>query len=114
MVRVVALSLLCALFAFGQSTADSQLLKQAVEFHQAGKYAEAIDAYQRFLAANPSAAAVRSNLGAALAHEGRYSEAIREYTQALDADPTNATVRLNLALAYYKTARIAEAAEHFS
>jgi len=36
----------------------------------------------KLLKLHPEAAAVRSNLGAALSHEGHYSEAIREYTLA--------------------------------
>ena len=84
-------------------------LRTAVESHQAGNYGAAIDGYQRFLKEHPEAAPVRSNLGAALAHEGRYEEAIREYSLALSVDPRNPTVRLNLALAYYKSGDIAQA-----
>jgi Flp pilus assembly protein TadD len=95
-----------------QSAPDSADLQQAVELHQSGNYTGAIDAYQRFLKVHPEAAMVRSNLGAALAHEGRFEEAIREYTLALSVDPRNQAVRLNLALAYYKSGDIAQAIEH--
>jgi tetratricopeptide (TPR) repeat protein len=89
--------------------ADEALLSHAVESHQKGDYGGAIAGYEKFLKAHPEAAAVRSNLGAALAHEGRLSEAIHEYTLALAADGGNAQVRLNLALAYYKTGEISKA-----
>src|SRR5258708_35333559 len=105
MFRVVAtLALLSACASAQSQTAESDL-KDAVAKHQAGDYAAAIDGYRRFLRAHPEAAAVRSNLGAALAHEGRFDDAIHEYTLALEADPNNAAVRLNLGLAYYKSGR---------
>jgi tetratricopeptide (TPR) repeat protein len=57
------------------------LLKEAQTLHQAGKLDEAIKDYRLFLAQHPDVAAVRSNLGAALA-AGRYEEAIIEYKRA--------------------------------
>src|SRR6266849_7796428 len=115
MFRVVATLALLAACASAQSQPSSEAdLKDAVEKHQAGDYAAAIEGYGRFLKAHPEVAAVRSNLGAALAHEGRFDEAIREYTLALEADPNNAAVRLNLGLAYYKSGRITEAAGEFT
>jgi tetratricopeptide (TPR) repeat protein len=111
--RLVLLSLLCGGLAAAQEESSQQTLRRAIELHQSGHYGEAIVQYQAFLKAHPEVAAVRSNLGAALAHEGRYSEAIREYTQALDADKTNAGIRFNLALAYYKTDDIGRAVKEF-
>lgn len=84
-------------------------LRKAIELHQSGSYTAAIDAYQSFLKVHPEAAGVRSNLGAALAHEGRFGDAIREYSLALSVEPANRPVRLNLALAYYKSGDIASA-----
>ena len=52
---------------------------------------------------------MRSNLGAALAHEGRFEEAIREYSLSLRSIRTNVSVRLNLALAYYKSGDLGQA-----
>jgi tetratricopeptide (TPR) repeat protein len=86
------------------------LLKEATEFQQAGKFDEAIADYRQILQAYPDLAPIRSNLGAALAGSGRYSEAIVEYNRALSkqSDPH---VRLNLALAYYKTLQLQKAAD---
>src|SRR5260370_17424370 len=95
--------LLLGCFAQAQEESGQRVLSRAVELHQSGHYSEAITDYQVYLKAHPEAAAVRSNLGAALAHEGRYTEAIREYTQALAAQPTNYGIPFNLALPYYKT-----------
>jgi len=96
-----------------QNGSGQPLLSHAVELHQSGHYAEAITAYQAYLKSHREAAAVRSNLGAALAHEGRYSEAIRQYALALKAQPSNNGIRLNLALAYYKTGNVEEAVKEF-
>src|SRR6266480_2703307 len=105
--------LLWGCFAQAQDESGQQSLSRAVDLHQSGHYAEAITEYQVYLKAHPEKAAVRSNLGAALAHEGRYTEAIREYTQALAAQPTNYGIRFNLALAYHKTGEIKQAVKEF-
>jgi tetratricopeptide (TPR) repeat protein len=96
-----------------QDDSAQQALRGAIELQQSGHYTEAIEAYRMFLKSHPEMAAVRSNLGAALAHEGHYSDAIREYSLALKADPSNPGIRLNLGLAYYKTGDIAVAAREF-
>ena len=103
------LTVLLCVTAWAQAVDPRADLREAVELHQAGKYPEAIDAYRKFLKAHPEFGPVRSNLGAALAHEGRFEEAIREYSLALSSDPRNVPVRLNLALAYYKSGDIAQA-----
>jgi tetratricopeptide (TPR) repeat protein len=92
---------------------NNEVLKKALELHQSGHYAEAIEQYRMFLKSHPDAGAVRSNLGAALAHEGRYPEAIQEYNEALKSQSTNLGIRLNLALAYYKMSDINDAVKEF-
>lgn len=91
----------------------NDVLRKALELHQSGHYAEAIEQYRIFLKVHPDAGAVRSNLGAALAHEGRYPEAIQEYKEALKSQSANLGIRLNLALAYYKMSEINEAVKEF-
>ena len=103
---------LCGALA-AQEDPGQQLLQHAVELHQSGHYAEAISAYEDFLKAHPEAAAVRSNLGAALAHEGRYRDAIEQYKLALAVTPSNSGIRFNLGLAYYKTGEIVPAVGEF-
>src|SRR2546429_96551 len=105
--------LLWGCFAQAQGESGQQALSRAVELHQSGHYSEAITDYQVYLKAHPEAAAVRSNLGAALAHEGRYTEAIDEYRLALAAEPSNRGIRFNLALAYYKMSEIEQAIKEF-
>src|SRR5260370_20832268 len=105
--------LLWGCFEQAQDKSRQKALSRAVELHQSGHYAEAITEYQVYLRAHPEAAAVRSNLGAALAHEGRYTEAVQEYTQALAAQATNYGIRFNLALDYYKTGESKQAVTGF-
>jgi len=101
--------LACVLWS-QQTPAAEQLLRHAIELHQAGNVADAIPAYREYLKQVPGNVMARSNLGAALSRAGLYEEAIVEYRKALEAQPENAPVRLNLALAYYKAARISQAA----
>src|ERR1700722_13036522 len=96
--RLAFLILLVTGFLPAQDESAQKLLRGAVEAQQSGHYTEAIDGYRKFLKLRPDMAAVRSNLGAALAHEGHFAEAIQEYTLALKADPSNSGIRLNLGL----------------
>src|SRR5215467_3430315 len=109
----ILVCLLCLGVVWAQDESGQQTLKRAVELHQSGHYAEAINEYQAFLKAHPEAVAVRSNLGAALAHEGRYTEAIQEYKLALAAEPSKYGIRFNLALAYYKMSEVEQATREF-
>jgi tetratricopeptide (TPR) repeat protein len=115
----LALSLWCvavvgAPYSLAQNQRSPQdLLKEAAEFHQAGKLDEAIADYRQVLEKYPDLAQVRSNLGAALAGTGRYSEAIVEYNRALSKKP-DPHVRLNLALAYYKISQLQQAIDTLS
>jgi tetratricopeptide (TPR) repeat protein len=107
----VILALSFAPLAVAQTEDPKALIEGALADHKAGRFAEAIAAYQRFLELQPQSVEIRSNLGAALVHEGRYQEAIDQYRQALAVDATRTAVRLNLALALYKAWEIAEAAQ---
>ncbi len=113
LVRIALIFLLAASAAVAQDKSGDQALSHAVELHQSGHYTEAIDAYRAYLKSHPDAAAVRSNLGAALAHEGNYKDAVQEYTTALAALPSNYGIRFNLGLAYYKSGDIPDASKAF-
>jgi tetratricopeptide (TPR) repeat protein len=102
-------TLLFAMPLCGQRS-PQELLKEATELQQSGKFEQAIEDYREILKAYPDLAPVRSNLGAALAGSGRYTEAIEEYNRALSKE-ANPRVRLNLALAYYKTLQLQKAAD---
>jgi tetratricopeptide (TPR) repeat protein len=86
------------------------LLQRALELHQSGQLEAAVAAYLEVLKLAPSAALVRSNLGAAYAGLGRYDEAIVEYRRAI-VGADEPSIRQNLALALQKAGRLTEAAE---
>ena len=86
-----------------------QLVQDAMQKQQAGDLEGAVTEYRQFLKLHPDAAAIHSNLGAALVGLGRFEEALPEYKTALKQSPKLASARLNLALAYYKMGRIDDA-----
>jgi tetratricopeptide (TPR) repeat protein len=105
----IAIGLACSAMAQPQGSPDD-LLRKAIEMHQAGDIQGAIAGYRAYLKLVPRNVMARSNLGAALSKAGQYEDAIGEYRKALEVDPGNTPVRLNLGLAYYKAAEISEAA----
>lgn len=102
--------LLCLSLSCLAQEAPQQLMRQALEAQQAGRFEEAVRDYRTLLKQFPNIFELRSNLGAALAGEGHYSEAIIEYNKAL-AVRSNPAVRLNLALAYYKSGQLLKATD---
>jgi tetratricopeptide (TPR) repeat protein len=110
--------LLLLLFRSGSPAQDpaspgpavNPVFARAVDLQRAGKTAEAITEYLRFLALYPENVEARSNLGAAFASQGRYLEAIGEYEEALARNPGNLQVRLNLGMAHYKAGALRAAA----
>ena len=112
--------LAAALFLLGRASganaqpdATEEILKQAIAQHQAGKIAEAIDAYEKYLAQRPESPLALANLGAAYARVGRYQEAIVQYRHALKIQPESPSTELNLGLAFYKTGQAEAAAATF-
>lgn len=86
------------------------LVQDAIAKQKAGDLEGAVKEYREFLKVDPSAAVIRSNLGAALAGLGQFEEAITEYKTALKQSSSIPGAELNLALAYYKMGRIGDAA----
>ena len=87
-----------------------ELVQDAQQKQRSGDLEGAVSEYRQFLKIDPSATAIHSNLGAALADLGRFEEAISEYRIALQQSPTLVQARLNLALAYYKMGGFQDAA----
>lgn len=87
-----------------------ELVQDAQQKQRTGDLAGAVAEYKQFLQMQPEAAAIHSNLGAALADLGRFEEAISEYKIALKQSPSLVQARLNLALCYYKMGRIDDSA----
>ncbi len=91
----------------------SDALREALRLQQSGDLAAAADKFREVLKADPSLAAVHSNLGFVLSKLARYEEASTEYRIALRSDPSNAALKLNLALSLYKMGRFDPAAAQF-
>src|SRR5947209_7256192 len=78
---------LCFLFPpvpFRFMAIHPDMFEQARRFHQAGKLAEAEQAYQQILQANGQDAEVWYQLGDAVLGQGRRAEAAERFRQALE------------------------------
>lgn len=74
---------------------------------------DAIDAYRRVIAMDPSYAAAWNNLGLLLHRMGRYDEARTAYTAALEADPRLAEAAYNLGSLDEDCGDVEEAIGHY-
>ena len=81
----------------------------ALQHHQAGRFAEAIEACQRTLAIRPNDPATLQTLGNALLALQRVDEAIDAYSRGLFAQPNSAGLHINLANALRTAGRLEEA-----
>ncbi len=79
----------------------------------AGRYDEAIAAYQRAIALDPKVAAPHNGLGNVYAQLGRYDEAIAAYQRAIALDPKFAAPHNNLANVFAKLGRFDEARREY-
>jgi len=88
--------------------ADS-LLAEGDRFLGEGAYREAIDCYQRLLAAEPRHAIAHDHLGTVLGKLGRYQEAEEEFRRAIAIKPGLAEIHANLGAVLALRGRTAEA-----
>src|SRR5438128_12509351 len=72
------------------------MLEQARRFHQAGKLAEAEQAYEQILQANGHDAEVWYQLGDAVLVQGRRAEAAERFRQAMQLQPDHVAARSGL------------------
>ena len=89
------------LWAQGIDTPEAHL-RQAVQLHQAGDLAGAIQHYESYLASGQPHPEILSNLGAAYVGVGDYEKAIGVYQRALQLQPGSTQIHFNLGLALYK------------
>jgi tetratricopeptide (TPR) repeat protein len=87
---------------------------RAWELHEAGRLAEAEQAYREALAACGSDPVLLYNLGVLLDDQDRKDEALAAYQQALRADPALADCHYNLALLCERLKRPREAIRHMA
>jgi tetratricopeptide (TPR) repeat protein len=79
---------------------DSNALKEAaIQSARAGRNAESLDLWRRFLQRHPRSAEAYLNIGAVCANMGRQAEAVTNAHNALELDPKLKEARFNLAFA---------------
>src|SRR5262245_57089754 len=116
MIQVVAVQalpfFLAALLAF-QASAPAEptpaLLKTASAALEAGRNADAADAFQKILAIDKNLPAAYAGLGVALGRLGRYPESIAAFQKGIRLAPHDAALHYNLAVVYQALARYDEA-----
>lgn len=113
-IRTSALLLIASSLLAQSNAGDlAALTQRAVTLQQAGKYAEAADAYRRILELQPDDVATHVNLGVVLVNLGRLDDAIAQYSAAEKLLPGDPRIALNIALAYEKSGRLNEAVDRF-
>jgi len=74
---------------------------------------EAVEAYQKVLELNPSAAGALVNLGTICYRQRKFGEAETYYRDAIEADPAYPLAQFNLGNLYDELDRVGEALEHY-
>jgi len=85
--------------------------KNATELTQAGKYDEAIAAYNQILATNPSIPEVQYNLGYIYSQKKDWASAEAAYKKALELKPSYSEASIALARVYQDSGQADKAAE---
>jgi tetratricopeptide (TPR) repeat protein len=98
MIRVLGALLLCASAAAFAGTTPPDLVAEGTQAYREGRFADAIDRYERAVQAGAGSADVHYNLGNAYYKLGRSGAAILSYEKALSRDPGHEDARANLAV----------------
>jgi predicted O-linked N-acetylglucosamine transferase (SPINDLY family) len=93
------------------SLSPETIFRQAVAHHQAGRLAEAADAYRRVLDLRPDHAATHFNLGQILFGQGKADEAAAAFARAVALKPDDAEAHLGLGAALKILGRLDAAAD---
>lgn len=91
-------------------SADPQSIQRALDFHNAGRLAEAEAAYRAILANRPNEADVLHLLGVVCSQQGRKDEAVQHIKRAISLQPGAAEFHNNLAMVYLERGRFDQAA----
>ena len=92
-----------------KSLQQGHWMEAGIAHSQAGRYAEALDAFDRALQLNPAYAQAYAYKGDALTHLKRYEEALIAYDRALDLKPNDSANWHAHARVYRALSRMAEA-----
>jgi len=93
---------------------SEEWFQRGLELEETGAPIElAIDAYQKVLELNPSAAGALVNLGTIYYRQRRFDQAEKYYSQAIQADPQYPLAQFNLGNLYDEQGKLAEAHVHY-
>jgi protein O-GlcNAc transferase len=92
---------------------DQTVLQTALEFHRAGRLADAEAIYRLALARDPNDADAHHNLGAVLKAQGRIDQAIESYRRAIQFKPDRAEGHYNLGNALRFKIQLDEAVDSY-
>jgi tetratricopeptide (TPR) repeat protein len=106
-VLIFALLLMCVPVAAADLA--EQYYGEAVNFSHAGKYADALTAYDKVVFIRPNNADAWLERGVALENLGRYSDAVNSYDKAIVLQPAFAEAWYNRGIALRKLGRYADA-----
>ena len=101
-------------FSASQMRESEAWFQRGLELEETGApIEEAIDAYQKVLGLNPSAAGALVNLGTIYYRQRKFPEAEVYYVKAIKADPDYPLAQFNLGNLYDEQGRLEEALEHY-
>jgi Tfp pilus assembly protein PilF len=97
-----------------QARESEEWFQRGLELEETGAPVDqAVEAYQKVLELNPSAAGALVNLGTIYYRQRRFDQAERYYKRAIDADPQYPLAQFNLGNLYDEQGRLQEAHEHY-
>ncbi len=89
-------------------------LERGLALYEAGRYFEAVSAFDEAIAEAPTSTAGWSNRGSAWIQLGEFGRAIDDFTRALELDPADAEVVFNRGNAHVLAGNFALAVEDFT
>jgi tetratricopeptide (TPR) repeat protein len=92
-------------------TKERVLLHKGIDSVRRGRYAEAIEFYDRVLASSPESTETWNNKGVALYKLGRVEEALECYDRSLSIEPQNLDALRNKGFVFCSLERLEEALE---
>jgi len=97
-----------------QARESEEWFQRGLELEETGAPVDqAVEAYQKVLELNPSAAGALVNLGTIYYRQRRFDQAEKYYRRAIEADPQYPLAQFNLGNLYDEQGRLQEAHEHY-
>ncbi len=113
-IGVGLLLLSMAASSLAQAVGPGEIRASAIALEQAGRNAEAEEAWKQIADVHPSDPEAFAHLGLLEARQENYSAAITSYNRALELAPDMPSLEMNLGLAYFKAGQFPGALKAFS